>query len=264
MVYHSVILDIQKSTSSCVLDIMEKDKNSHQLLIKLVCEEGHYYNVSGYKPEIEFFDNSTKTKVLTTAVAIVNPYRGYLSYILGERIVQNPSRYTVTLRLIGDQGGSSSRLSCSFILNVLRDPSRPPGCGCGNSTEVTISKEFYDELKKHLDNQLIHVSESDRAILTFLTDNLDNLVTQEDLVPVNQNLSNLNEITTNLTSNVATMSTNVINLTSTVESLARQIGSYTERIEEAERLSKQASSDSQLSLSGFNELQSSLSWTKLP
>lgn len=264
MVYHSVILDIQKNTSSCVLDIVEKDKNSHQLLIKLVCDEGHFYNISGYRPEIEFFDNSTNTKVLTTAVDIVNAYRGYLSYVLGERIVQNPSRYTVTLRLIGEHGSESERLSCSFILNILRDPSRPPGCDCHHSSEVTISKEFYDELKNHLDNRLIHVSESDRAILTFLTDNLDSLVTQEDLIPINQNLSNLNEITGNLTTNVSTMSTNVINLTQTVEALASQIGSYTERINEAEMLSKQASKDSKAALSGVEELQSSLNWVELP
>lgn len=229
MVYHSVVLNVQKNTSNCVLDIIEKDKNSHQLLIKLVCSDGHYYNISGYTPEIEFYDNTTNTTVLTTSVDIVNSYRGYLSYILGERILMNPSRYTVTLRLYEVNGSSISKLSSTFILNVLKDSSGSC-CPCPD-IEVTISKEFYDELKCHLDNRLIHVSESDRAILSFLTDNLDTLVTHQEFDPVKQNVENLNDITTNLTTNVTTLSTNVTNVISTVESLARQVENYTVQIQ---------------------------------
>lgn len=231
MVYHSVILDIQKNTSSCVLDIMEKDKNSHQLLIKLVCSEGHYYNISGYTPEIEFYDNNTNTTVLTTAVDIVNDYRGYLSYVVGERILMNPSRYTVTLRLYETNGDSVARLSTTFILNVIKDPSQSSGCCCPD-VEVTISKEFYEEIKKHLDNRLIHVSESDRAILSFLTDNLNELVLHKDFDPVKQNVENLNDITSNLTTNLTTLDTNVRNLTNTVDAIARMVEGYDLRMKE--------------------------------
>lgn len=241
MVYHSVVLDVQKMTSSCILDIVEKDKNSHQLLIKLVCDAGHPYNVSGYTPQIEFFDNSTNTKVLTTAVDIVNAYRGYLSYILGERIVQNPSRYTVSLKLYDNSGSSSARMTCQFILNIIKDPnSSGCDCGCGGSTEVTISKEFYDELKNHLDDRLIHVSESDRAILTYLTDNLDDLVHKSDLEPINQNLSNLNEITDNLTKNLTSLDRTVTNLVDTTTSLARLVEDYDRQIKEADAKSTEA------------------------
>lgn len=232
MVYHSVVLDVQKNISNCVLDIMEKDKNSHQLLIKLVCSGGHYYNISGYTPQLSFYDNVTKTTVLTTAIDVVNEYRGYMSYVVGERILMNHSRYTVTLRLFETIGGTAAKLSCSFILNVVKDPSCPGTCPPCPDIEVTISKEFYDELKNHLDNKIIHVSESDRAILSYLTDNLDTFVTHPEFDPVKQNVDNLNITTENLTTNVATMDINVRNLTSTVEALARQIESYNSQIKD--------------------------------
>lgn len=234
MVYHSVILDVQKNISNCVLDIMEKDKNSHQLLIKLVCSGGHYYNISGYTPQLSFYDTVTKTTVLTTAIDVVNEYRGYMSYVVGERILMHPSRYTVTLRLFETIGGTAAKLSCSFILNVVKDSSCPGPCPPCPDIEVTISKEFYDELKNHLDNQLIHVSESDRAILSYLTDNLDTFVTTNEFEPVKTNVDNLNITTSNLTTNVATMDINVRNLTSTVTSLARQIETYDQNMKKIE------------------------------
>lgn len=219
MIYHSVVLNVQKNTSSCILDIIEKSPNSHQLLIKLVCSDGHYYNISGYTPQIEFYDENTKSTVLTTSVDIINSYKGYLSYVLGERILKNSSRYTVTLKLYENNGGSDAVIKCSFVLNVVKDPCYPDTpCFCPD-IEVTISKKFYNELKSHLDNALIHLSESDRALLEFLSENLDSFVTHQEFDPVQQNVSNLNTTTMNLTNNVATMSTNVINLISTVEAL---------------------------------------------
>lgn len=234
MVYHSVVLDVQKNTSNCVLDIYEKDKNSHQLLIKLICDADHPYNISGYRPEIEFFDTESNTKVLTTAVDVINPYRGYLSYILGERILQDPARYTVSLRLYDDT--SVSRFTCTFILNVIKDPNSGCDCPCcGGSTEVTISKEFYDALKKHIENSSIHVSESDRVLLDYFTDNFDELVKVSQEFPIiSQNVQNLNEITTNLTTNLTTLSENVTNLTGTVSSLSHLILGFDERIKEVE------------------------------
>lgn len=194
MIYHSVELNVQKNTSNCSVELYEKDKNSHQLLIKLVTDQG-YFNVSDYRPEIEFYDSVKGTKVLTTAVDIVNSARGYLSYVLGERIVQNPSRYTVSLRLIKNPQDSeqiSSEFTCTFILNVLKDYSRL-GCDCFKDVEVTISKEFYEELTHHLDNSSVHVSESDRVILKYLSDNLDSLATKEDIDNLSKAIESLSE-----------------------------------------------------------------------
>lgn len=264
MVYHSVVLNIQKNTSSCVLDIIEKDKNSHQLLIKLVCDDGHFYNVNGYTPEIEFYDTTTKTTVLTTTVDIVNGYRGYLSYVLGERILMNPSRYTVTLRLYETNGSLVSKLSSTFILNVLKDSSSTD-CTCP-SVEVTISKEFYDELKNHLDNNLIHVSESDRAILTYLTDNLDSLVTDEEFGPIKQNVENLNDITSNLTKNVTTLDTNVTNVINTVDALAKLISQYDSQIKDLQDSDSQLHIDLgqvKVDISELQESQDNLNWVSL-
>ena len=225
MVYHSVVLDVQTNTSNCVLDIIEKDKNSHQLLIKLICSDGHPYNISGYTPEIEFYDNTTNTTVLTTAVDIVNAYRGYLSYILGDRILQNPSRYTVTLRLYEINGSEYARFSSTFILNVLKDSTYPTDCPCP-SVEVTITKEFYDALKAHIEDMAIHVSESDRAILTWISDNYDTFVTHQEFDPVAQNVENLNTTTGNLVTNVTTLATNVENLTTNLTTLSENVVKY--------------------------------------
>lgn len=189
MVYHSVTLDVQKNTSSCILDIIEKDKNSHQLLIKLVCND-YYYDISDCTPEIEFYDTETKSVVTTKVIDIVNPCRGYLSYVVGERILTNPSRYTVTLRLYQNDG--TARLSLTFILNVIKDSSQSKDCQ--SSSEVAISEEFYEELKSHLDNEIVHLTDSDRVVLSYLTDNLNNLVLVKDLEEVYRQIEELREL----------------------------------------------------------------------
>lgn len=174
MVYHSVVLNVGSSTSNCSIDIMQGDTNSHQLLIKLTCC-GAFYNISGYEPELTFYDATTETVVLTTAVNVLNDYRGYLSYVIGPRMLQNYGRYTVTLRL---KQGNFVKQQCNFVLNVTKNQGCT--CGCCDDVEVTISKEFYDEIRNHIDDTSIHISESDKAALDWLSDNLGTLVVNPD------------------------------------------------------------------------------------
>lgn len=219
MIYHSIELNVQKNTSKCRVEVYEKDRDSHQLLIKLVTDNG-YFDASDYSFEIEFYDSSTRTKVLTSVIDIVNPSRGYLSYILGERIVRNPGRYTVVLNMTREVGSSSpgrcnchcpSQNKCTFVLNVLRDPSGS-GCNCNDNVEVTISKEFYEELERHLDNRSAHVSPSDRVVLKFLEDNLDDLVTKDEIEDLTQSVEETRESVGQIDEKVVEVENNVADL----------------------------------------------------
>lgn len=184
MIYHSVVINVATNTTNSLVDITEQDNNSHQLIIKLVCNTGnHFFNIEGYVPSIEFYDEATDTVVMSDSVTVVNAYRGYLSYVIGKRLLSHPARYTVRLKLSNNTIiDCPSQMTFSFIVNVLRNSTCLPPC-CPN-TEVTISKEFYEDLKEHLGNQLIHVSECDRAILSYLQDNLDTFVTTENIFQI--------------------------------------------------------------------------------
>lgn len=266
MVYHSVTIDMDSLTSSCVLDIMQGDANTHQLLIKLICCDNHYFNITGYIPQLEFYDQSNKTTVLTTAVDVINSYKGYVSYVLGERIVTDPARYTVTLKLIQDGSTSTcSQMSGQFILNIVKDGSSTD-CPSAPSTEVTISEEFYCALKEHLCNTKIHLSDSDRAILDFLSENLDSFVTHTEFDPVKQNVENLNDITSNLTTNLETLSTNVTNVISTVEALAKAIENYNDQFQEMDSRLGTAETNIYILSTQVKELmdtQQNLEWVEL-
>ena len=51
-------------------------------------------------------------------------------------------------------------------------------CGCPkDNMEVGITKKFYDEIREHLDNTDIHMSEEDRERLDFLEEAYPHLVT---------------------------------------------------------------------------------------
>ena len=162
--------------------INQRDGNTHQILFKLV-DGCKFFNVSGYEPEISFYDEDTKTVVITSAVTVLNDYRGYLSYTIGNSLLRKNGRYTVTLKLKGkgdgcDCGcGHHGNLTFKFILNVVKSQdSGDSQCPCHNY-EVPLTKEFYDKLCAHLNNRLIHLSESDRIVLNSLSDMLNYIVT---------------------------------------------------------------------------------------
>lgn len=173
MVYHSVILDAESLTSKCHIEIPEGNINSHQLLIKLVHSNGTFFNITGYDPVISFFDSNNKVVVETEAVTVINAYRGQLSYIVGDRLTEHYKRYVVKLTLNKDD---TSIMSFDFIVNVIK--SKPDKCPCPEPEyEVIITKDFYEKLNSHVDDKTIHLSESDRSLLDFLSDNYDTLVT---------------------------------------------------------------------------------------
>jgi len=173
MVYHSVILDAESLTSQCHIEIPEGDINSHQLLIKLVHSNGTFFNVTGYDPVISFFDLKNKVVVETDAVTVINAYRGQLSYVIGDRLTEHYQRYVVKLTLNKDD---TSVVSFDFIVNVIKNKSDK--CPCPEPEyEVIITKDFYEKLKSHVDDKSIHLSDSDRSLLDFLSDNYDTLVT---------------------------------------------------------------------------------------
>lgn len=173
MVYHSVILDADSLTSQCHIEIPEGNINSHQLLIKLVHSDGTFFNVTGYDPVISFFDRKNKVVVETDSVTVINSYRGQLSYIIGDRLTEHYQRYVVKLTLSRDD---ESIMSFDFIVNVVKNKSGK--CPCPEPKyEVIITKDFYERLKSHIDDKTIHLSESDRSLLDFLSDNYDTLVT---------------------------------------------------------------------------------------
>lgn len=187
MVYHSIVLNVKENTNTAVIDIYQSSGNSHQLLIKLIKENEECFDVSNYNAQIEFIDYHSNSKVISSSVDIINGPRGYLSYVVGDRLVKNSGRYTAVLKLINKD--TLSQVICSFVISVSKDPTFS-GCDCCTSVEVTISKEFYNELVSHLDNEQIHVTPTDRIILNFLAENLDNLATKEDV----ENLLNWKEL----------------------------------------------------------------------
>lgn len=194
MVYHSIIINVKDNTNNAAIDINQRDGNTHQILFKLV-DGNKFFNVSGYEPEISFYDEDTKTVVITSAVTILNDYRGYLSYTIGNSLLRKYGRYTVTLKLkrnevlCGCGCSHKENLTFKFILNVVKSQdSGDSGCPCHNY-EVAITKDFYDKLCAHLNNRLIHLSESDRIALNTLSDMLEYIVTngggwENDIVKV--------------------------------------------------------------------------------
>ena len=194
LVYHSIIINVKDNTNNAAIDINQRDGNTHQILFKLV-DGNKFFNVSGYEPEISFYDEDTKTVVITSAVTILNDYRGYLSYTIGNSLLRKYGRYTVTLKLkrnevlCGCGCSHKENLTFKFILNVVKSQdSGDSGCPCHNY-EVAITKDFYDKLCAHLNNRLIHLSESDRIALNTLSDMLEYIVTngggwENDIVKV--------------------------------------------------------------------------------
>lgn len=194
LVYHSIIINVKDNTNNAAIDINQRDGNTHQILFKLV-DGNKFFNVSGYEPEISFYDEDTKTVVITSAVTILNDYRGYLSYTIGNSLLRKYGRYTVTLKLkrnevlCGCGCSHKENLTFKFILNVVKSQdSGDSSCPCHNY-EVAITKDFYDKLCAHLNNRLIHLSESDRIALNTLSDMLEYIVTngggwENDIVKV--------------------------------------------------------------------------------
>lgn len=179
MVYHSVVINVSDNSNNCFIDIYQNDGNSHEIIFKLI-DGDRFFNVSGYTPEITFYDEEAKAVVITSAVTVLNDYRGYLSYVIGNSLLRKYGRYVVTLSLKMSASNEDcvcrSDLSFKLVLNVLK--SDGPHCGC--NYEVAITKKFYDKLRSHLDNTKIHLSDSDREALDWLLNNFSYLETLGD------------------------------------------------------------------------------------
>lgn len=183
-VVHELVVNLETGayTVKPPLDIHQGDSNTHVLLFKLRNNECNFLSINpDARPTISFIKEDigtgTRKEIISDAVTIVNPYRGVLSYVVGPALVKDYGRYTVVLNI-----GTCFNLlmygpKVTFTITITKVDSYQP-----EDLEVAITQEFYDEVVKHLNNQNIHVSETDRLFLnTFenLSDKLFELVTTD-------------------------------------------------------------------------------------
>lgn len=169
LVCHELIANV--STGSYVtnppLEIPQGDCNSHQIIIKLINNEGHPVSLSGCNSAKITWINQEGVKIQSSAVKIINPYRGVLTYIVGPALVQDKGRYTAYLD-INSECECSNEFSVTFVITIVERNDRP--C-CPDNMETTISQWFVNKVDAHMENTLIHLSLEEKQVLNqFIED----------------------------------------------------------------------------------------------
>ena len=179
MVYHPITINVKDDYNDAVLDIYQNDGNSHEIIFKLI-DGDTFYNVSQYQAEVIYHHEDCPEKVIVTPVSVINAYKGYLSWVIGNSVLKEQGRYTVTLALKvrcpllnnNDNFSYTEDLSLKFILNVVKNKEGDASPG----SEVVITKEFYDTVCDHIDDRDIHLSEEDRRAINKITDIIDYVI----------------------------------------------------------------------------------------
>lgn len=185
MIFHTLVIDVNTGTCTCSsrssVDIPQGDKNSHQLLLKLVHGDKFYSIEEGCTPEITFYDSFDHELFTSLSPKIANAYRGYVTYVVGPRLVRDFGRYVGRLDLYDRH--HDRKISARFIVNVIKT-SYEDGCGCGcdgGSTEVVVTREFYNDLLKHLRDDQRHLTDEDRDLLDWVAQNKSTILTFDNL-----------------------------------------------------------------------------------
>lgn len=181
MIFHTLVVDVNTGTCSCrsSVEIPQGGKNSHQLLIKLVRGSKFYSIDEGCTPEITFYDSFDHELFTTLSPKIANAYRGYVTYVIGPRLVRDFGRYVGRLDLYDRH--HDRKVSARFVVNVTKS-SFEDGCGCdGGSTEVVVTREFYNNLLKHLRDDRRHFTDEDRDLLDWVAQNQSTILTFDNL-----------------------------------------------------------------------------------
>lgn len=183
MIFHTLVVDIHTGTCSSrsSVEIPQGDKNSHQLLIKLTHNDKFYSIGEDYTPEITFYDSFDKELFTSLSAKIVNNYRGYVSYVVGPRLVRDFGRYVGRLDLYDRH--HDRKVSARFIVNVTKTSYDDGGCGCGEdgSTEVVVTREFYKDLLAHLRDDHRHLTDEDRDLLDWVAQNKSTILTFDNI-----------------------------------------------------------------------------------
>ena len=172
---HELIANLETGayTVKPPIDIHQGDVNTHVLLIKLRNNDGHFVTIDdNAKPKISFRRDDSEV-VSSYTVSVVNSYRGILSYMVGPAFTKTPGRYTVYLDVsnCGCNSRECKRLVISFVITITKTEIYVPP-----DREITISKEFLDEIRAHLKDTEIHLSAADRQFLDTFTPLSDDLL----------------------------------------------------------------------------------------
>ena len=169
-IIHNIIVNTEANTTEInpPIDLHQGDTDTQVLFFQLRNNKKKYISIdSDYTAKIEFYNSVTKSLVSSDDVTIENRYRGQLSYVVGDTVIGQYGRYTTYLKLYR---GDSEVYSISFVVVVAKNHSYSP-----KSNEVVMTKDFYDTLNAHMDNQEIHVGTEDRDFLDTFNDKIEDL-----------------------------------------------------------------------------------------
>lgn len=185
MIFHTLVVDVNSGTCSSrsMVEIPQGDKNSHQLMIKLVNRDKFYSIEEGTTPEITFYDSFDHELFTTLSVKVANNYRGYVTYVVGPRLTRDFGRYVARLDLYDRH--HDRKVSARFVINVTKGlgcgPGGPGGCPGDDCSEVVVTREFYKDLLAHLRDDTRHLTYEDRDLLDFVAHNKSTFITFDNL-----------------------------------------------------------------------------------
>lgn len=176
MICHSVEVNVETGTWNGTVQIPQGDSGSHNILIRVVDNKGPV-DLKGYKPHVSFYRSSEEDCFSTEgATEIVSAHKGYISYFVGRRLSSITGRLVGEVTLVDDI--KSRKLSGKFIVEVVSDAR----CCANHIEEVIVTKEFYEALESHMDNQFIHLTPEDSKLLDYLFENKDSFLTTDNLL----------------------------------------------------------------------------------
>lgn len=164
-IIHNMTINVENNTFTVtpMLDIHQGDINSHILLINF--KNNYNKSISINKDvtyKIYFYRSFDKKLIESSDVCVKNYYRGILSHVLGNTIMNTFGEYTCTLRgYLNDDIISS----VSFPINIAKAHDYTT-----ESSEIAMTKDFYNTLNKHMSNMDIHLSETDRESMNHLNE----------------------------------------------------------------------------------------------
>lgn len=198
MIFHTVVIDVSTGTCSgrSTVEIPQGDKDSHQILIKLVQGDQFYHIDEGSSVEMTFYDSFDHELFTSLAPKIANYYRGYVTYVVGERLIRDFGRFVSRVDVYDKL--HDRKASARFIIDIVKsDFNDQCGCGCGcndSQVEVVITKDFYKTLLCHLRDNTRHLTDEDRDLLNFIAENQNAFITYDNLGKALQNDPEINEI----------------------------------------------------------------------
>lgn len=163
VVCHELVANV--TTGSYVvnppLEIPQGDCNSHQIIIKLINGEGCPVSLSECSSSKITWINQKGVTVQSSAVKVVNPYRGVLSYIVGPALVEDKGRYTAYLD-VGSKCDCTGEFSVTFVVTIVEKNSTYPN---PDEVETTVTEWFVNKVDAHMEDTLVHLSPEEKLSL---------------------------------------------------------------------------------------------------